>query len=72
MSLPTYEPMVPREKQLAPPIGFTPQGDPLGLQPNISQPIAPPLMPISEPKLTDLPLLPAQSFPLQENGRSGQ
>jgi hypothetical protein len=72
MSLPTYEPMVPREKQLAPPIGFTPQGDPLGMQSNVPQPIVPPPMPISEPMLTDLPLLPAQSFPVQGNGRSGQ
>jgi hypothetical protein len=69
MSLPRYEPMAPREKQLAPPIGFTPQGDPLGTQSNLSQQIPPPLMPISEPMLTDLPLLPNQPFPPQGNGR---
>jgi len=61
--------MVPREKQLAPPIGFTPQGDPLGMQSNPPEQIAPTTMPIYEPTLTDLPLLPNQAFPPQGNGR---
>lgn len=69
VSIPTYEPVAPREKQMAPPIGFTPQLDPLGRPAGLA-PMQESLVPPGrEASLTDIPFLPSTGYPAVNAGR---
>jgi hypothetical protein len=69
MSTPSYEPVVPREAPMLPPIGFSPQLEPFG-RANSSLPQEPMQSVYGrDPSLTDLPSLPPSVYSLPSGSR---